>query len=94
MLQEWKLWTITPPNFHVQGMFINPDEIRSLFHENHLDWKEHNGINPSDSYLKMLHYLHKRAAGELSYEEFGKKLLMVESCNSQVVCMGYAVTQN
>jgi len=39
----------------------------------------------------MLHYLHKRAIGELTYEEFGKKFLMVESRSTQIMYMGYAV---
>jgi len=44
--------------------------------------------------LKMLHYLHKRAIGELTYEEFGDKFLMVESSSTQIMYMGYAVKNN
>lgn len=91
ILQEWKRWAIMPPNLHVWEMFIKPDEIRSLLEENHLEWKEHRGIKPGISYIKMLHYLHKRAIGELTYEEFGKKFLMVESRSTQIMYMGYAV---
>jgi 2-polyprenyl-6-hydroxyphenyl methylase / 3-demethylubiquinone-9 3-methyltransferase len=91
VLQEWKRWSIMPPNIHVWEMFIKPDEIRSLLQENQLDWKEHCGIKPNISYLKMLRYLHKRAIGELTYEEFGKKFLMVESRSTQIMYMGYAV---
>lgn len=91
ILQEWKRWAIMPPNLHVWEMFIKPDEIRTLLEENHMVWKEHHGIKPNKSYLKMLGWLRKRAAGELTYEEFAKKFLLVE-CNSiQVVYMGYAV---
>jgi hypothetical protein len=75
-------------------MFIKPDEIRSLLKENQLDWKEHRGLQPNISYLKMLHYLHKRAIGELTYEEFGNKFLMVESSSTQIMYMGYAVKIN
>ena len=91
ILQEWKRWANMPPNLHVWEMFIKPDEIRTLLLENQLDWKEHCGIKPNISYRKMLQYLHKRAIGELTYEEFGKKFLMVESSSTLIMYMGYAV---
>src|ERR1035437_586067 len=94
ILQEWKRWSIMPPKLHVWQMFIKPHEIKSLLHENHLDWKEHRGIKPDISYLKMLRYLRKRAAGKLTYEEFGKKFLMVKSRSTRIMYMGYAVRQN
>src|SRR5450759_423422 len=94
ILQEWKRWAIMPPNLHVWKMFIKPEEIKFLLNENHLDWKEHRGIKPNISYLKMLRFLHKRAIGELSYEEFGKKFLMVESRSTQIMYMGYSVKHN
>jgi hypothetical protein len=49
-------------------MFIKPEEIKTLLQQNQLDWKEHWGIEPNISYLKMLYYLHQRGAGELNYE--------------------------
>ena len=90
ILQEWKRWAIMPPNLHVWEMFIKPDEIRSLLLENQLDWKEHRGIKPNISYPKMLIYLHKRAIGDLTYEEFGEKFRMVESNSTQIMYMGLA----
>jgi 2-polyprenyl-6-hydroxyphenyl methylase / 3-demethylubiquinone-9 3-methyltransferase len=56
-----------------------------------LDWKEHRGAKPNISYLKILHYLRKRASGDLSYEEFGEKFRMVESKSVKIMYMGYAV---
>ena len=91
ILQEWKRWAIMPPNLHVWEMFIKPDEIRALLQENQLNCKEHRGIKQNISYPKMLHYLHKRAIGELTYEEFSKKFRMVECRNTQIMYMGYAV---
>jgi 2-polyprenyl-6-hydroxyphenyl methylase/3-demethylubiquinone-9 3-methyltransferase len=91
ILQEWKRWAIMPPNLHVWEMFIKPDEIRFLLKENQLDWKEHRGIKPNISYPKMLGYLHKRAIGDLTYEEFGEKFRMVESSSTQIMYMGHAI---
>ena len=39
----------------------------------------------------FLSILHKRAVGELTYEEFGKKFLMVQSRSTGIMYMGYAV---
>jgi len=94
ILQDWKRWAIMPPNLHVWEMFIKPGEIRSLLNENKLVWQEHKGIEPNISYMKMLDYLHKRAIGELTYEEFGKKFIMVESNSTQIMYMGFAVKHN
>jgi 2-polyprenyl-6-hydroxyphenyl methylase/3-demethylubiquinone-9 3-methyltransferase len=91
ILQEWQLWAVMPPNLHVWKMFIKPNEIRSLLEINQLVWKEHRGIKPDVSYLKMLNYLRKRAAGELTNEEFGNKFKMAESSNTQIMYMGYAI---
>src|SRR5664280_2769191 len=89
--QEWKRWAFMPPNLHVWKMFIKPDEIKALLQENQLNCKEHRGIKQNISYPKMLHYLHKRAIGELTYEEFSKKFRMVECRGTQIMYMGYAV---
>src|SRR5665647_134456 len=94
ILQEWGRWAIMPPNLHVWEMFIKPDEIRSLLRENQFDWKEHRGAKPNISYLNMLRYLRKRATGELTYEEFGNKFLMVESTSTKIMYIGYALKNN
>src|SRR5512133_102095 len=91
ILQEWKRWAIMPPDLHVWEMFIRPEEIKSLLEENQLTWKEHRGIKPGISYLKMLYFLRKRARGELTYEEFGRKFRMVESSSTSIMYIGYAV---
>jgi 2-polyprenyl-6-hydroxyphenyl methylase/3-demethylubiquinone-9 3-methyltransferase len=91
ILQEWKRWAIMPPNLHIWEMFIRPSEIIDLLKVNNLAWKEHRGLKPNISYLRMLKILHQRAIGKLTYEEFGKKFLMVESSGTQIMYMGYAV---
>ena len=85
ILQEWKRWAIMPPDLHIWEMFIKPNEIKSLLKENQLVWKEHRGIKPSISYVKMLLNLHKRAIGKMTYEEFGKKFLMIEARSTQIM---------
>ena len=72
-------------------MFIRPSEIITLLNENNLTWKEHRGLKPNISYLHMLNILHRMAVGKLTYEEFGKKFLMVESSGTKIMYMGYAL---
>jgi 2-polyprenyl-6-hydroxyphenyl methylase/3-demethylubiquinone-9 3-methyltransferase len=91
IFQEWSRWAIMPPDLHVWEMFIKPDELKSLLEENNMIWKEHRGIAPNISKLKMLNYLRKRAVGKLSYEEFGKKFIMVEGRNTRFIYVGYAI---
>lgn len=91
VLQEWKRWSIMPADLHVWEMFIRPGEIISLLRSNNLMWKEHKGIKPDISYIRMLHYLRLRALGYLNYEEFGEKFHMVEGNNTSAMYIGYAL---
>jgi 2-polyprenyl-6-hydroxyphenyl methylase / 3-demethylubiquinone-9 3-methyltransferase len=91
ILQEWRRWAVMPRGLHVWEMFIRPGEIRSLLSENGMTCVEHLGIEPNVSYINMLGYLRKRAKGELSYEEFGSKVRMVESRSTLIMYIGYAI---
>jgi len=89
--QQWKRWAFMPPNLHVWEMFIKPDEMKELLKQNDFEWKEHKGSEPNISIPKMLGYLRKRAKGELTYAELGKKFLIVESDDMNIIYMGYAI---
>jgi len=93
VLQDWKRWSIMPPHLHEWGMFIKPGEIKQLLKQNHLVWREHIGIMPDVSVLKICRYLHLRAQGSMNYEEFGKKFRMVESSFTGVMYIGYALKE-
>lgn len=91
VLQDWKRWAIMPPHLHEWKMFIKPEEMKLLLSQNHLGWKEHIGVMPNISVLKIWRYLHLRAKGHLNYEEFGKKFRMTVSPLTNVMYMGYAI---
>jgi hypothetical protein len=80
-----------PPHLHEWEMFINPEEMKLLLSQNQLAWKEHIGMLPDISVLKVLRYLHLRMKGHLTYEEFGKKFHLIESPFINVMYMGYAI---
>jgi 2-polyprenyl-6-hydroxyphenyl methylase/3-demethylubiquinone-9 3-methyltransferase len=94
ILQEWKRWAIMPSHLHEWRMFIRPGEIKELLLQNHLIWKEHRGVKINISILRILRYLHLRVKGELTYEEFGRKFKALESNNTRVMYLGYAIKEN
>ncbi len=89
--QDWKRWAFAPPNLHVWEMFIKPDELKNLLGQNNLEWKEHVGMGPNVSLLKLLRLLRKRAAGLMTYKDIGRYLFMVESRSMNIMYMGYAI---
>lgn len=92
--QRWSRWAFMPPNLHVWEMFITPDELKSLLRHNNLEWQEHRGTAPNLSYPRVLHYLRKRAKGEMSYKDLGEKLRLVESKDMNIMYMGYAIKKH
>lgn len=94
ILQEWKRWAIMPSHLHEWRMFIRPGEIKELLLQNHLIWKEHRGVEINISILRILRYLHLRVKGELTYEAFGRKFRVLESNNTRVMYLGYAIKEN
>lgn len=89
--QEWKRWAFMPPNLHVWKMFIKPNEIKELLHNNGLDWQEHTGSSPNVSIPTMLRYLRKRAKGEWTFTDLGQKFWLVESKDMNILYAGYAI---
>jgi 2-polyprenyl-6-hydroxyphenyl methylase / 3-demethylubiquinone-9 3-methyltransferase len=89
--QVWKRWAFLPPRLHVWGMFIRPEEMKLLLGRNNLTWQEHRGLEPNVSLFSVLRCLRRRARGELSYRELGEKLHLVETGNTGMMYLGYAV---
>jgi len=72
-------------------MFIKPSELKELFGQNGLEWKEYVGSSPNISIPKMLTYLRKRAKGEWTFEDLGEKFWLIESNDMNILYGGYAV---
>ena len=89
--QEWKRWAFMPPDLHVWEMFIKPRELRALLRRNGLEWRQHRGLVPGASWLKIPGYLRKRARGEWPLSELSRRVVMVESPFKAIMYMGYAV---
>jgi len=91
VIQDWKTWAFMPPNLHVWRMFIKPREMKRLFRQNGLEWKEHRGMMPDVPIPRLLGLLRKRARGEWNYSQLASKVRMIESRVTAVMYMGYAV---
>jgi 2-polyprenyl-6-hydroxyphenyl methylase / 3-demethylubiquinone-9 3-methyltransferase len=89
--QVWKPWALLPADLHVWERFIKPRELKSLLRENHLDWRDEQGIKPDISIPRVLRLLRRRARGKLSFQDLGQKIRMVEGRSRAVLYMGCAV---
>lgn len=91
IMQDWRHFAVLPDNLHVWNMFIRPGEIKKQLVSKGLTWMEHRGIVTKGSDLNILRSLHRRAAGELSCEDFSRRCKLKESNFLWVAYMGYAV---
>lgn len=89
--QEWRRWAFMPPHLHVWEMFIKPRELRTLLRLNGLERREHRGLVPGASPLRLPGYLRRTARGEWTLSDLGRRAVMVESGFTAVMYMGYAV---
>ncbi len=72
-------------------MFIKPAEIKELLQRSGLDWQDHVGSSPNVSIPRMLGYLRKRAKGEWTFVDLGKRFWLVESEDMNILYAGYAI---
>jgi 2-polyprenyl-6-hydroxyphenyl methylase/3-demethylubiquinone-9 3-methyltransferase len=89
--QEWQRWAFMPPDLHVWDMFIKPEEMKALLRQCRLEWKEHRGMKPDVPPLKLLGYLRRRARGEWTYAELGRRVRLVACRSTALMYMGYAL---
>jgi 2-polyprenyl-6-hydroxyphenyl methylase/3-demethylubiquinone-9 3-methyltransferase len=78
----------------LRNMFIKPNEIKKLLYESGFEWREYVGSKPNVSIPTLLGYLRKRAKGEWTFGELGKKFWLVNSKDTNIFYGGYAVKKN
>ncbi len=89
--QEWRRWAFLPPDIHEWRMFVKPRELKALLSLHHIAWRDHRGLLPSLSIPKVLSCLRKRARGEWTYVELGRRIGLVESRFTAGMYVGHAV---
>ncbi len=90
VMQEWRSTAFVAPNAHVWSRFIRPSELAALLAAHGLDNHEMRGISTRASPISTLRNFRRRARGEITFRELGRRLEFDESGDLRVSYMGYA----
>jgi len=91
MAQEWKSVSFAPKDLHDWNSFIRPDELYALFRRHGLDNQETIGFASTRPQLELLKDMRRRARGEITYGELGRRFgLGVHPKDTSVIYAGFA----
>lgn len=91
MAQEWKSVCFAPRDLHDWNSFIKPAELYALFRKHGLDNRETVGFASQRPQLELLKDMRRRARGEITYGELGRRFgLGVHPKDTSVIYAGYA----
>ena len=91
LFQEWKSTALMEPNLHDWDMFIKPSELVAGLERAGLDNRDLQGIGPGSNPISMLRDMRRRARGEMSFAEFGRRHPMREQRDRSGLYAGYAI---
>lgn len=91
VMQEWSATAFAAPNSHVWEKFIKPDELSHLLGQRGLSQRELRGLSTHHNVASILLDFRRRAKGQISFRELGRRLAFHESDDLEVSYMGYAV---
>jgi 2-polyprenyl-6-hydroxyphenyl methylase/3-demethylubiquinone-9 3-methyltransferase len=91
IMQDWKATAFLDPGIHSWSMFIKPQELLPVLTEHQLVNQDIKGLSPGMNFFSHYINLRKRARGEISWEELGKRLKLRTSRNTTGTYIGYAV---
>jgi len=89
--QDFVLTSFFPPNTHVWGKFITPDELLALFEKAGFDNRDMTGLNSSLPDLQVAGLLIRRKLGWLTFAELGRQLKFQTGGGLQTSYLGWAV---
>ena len=91
VMQDWPSTAIASvPNGHVWEKFIKPTELVPLLNRHGLDQREMRGISPRGNPIASWLNLRRRAKGQITFSELGRRLGLHESGDLSISYMGYA----
>jgi len=91
VMQEWRSTAFAAPNSHVWEKFIKPEELTVLLERHGLIPREMRGIVSRRNPIACLFDFRRRAQGQISFQELGRRLDFQESDHLETSYMGYAV---
>ena len=91
VMQEWRSTAFAVPNSHVWEKFIKPRELFELFERYNLSNQTVRGLTPRLNFIANWLNFRRRARGEISFEELGRRLRFRISRDLSSSYLGYAV---
>jgi 2-polyprenyl-6-hydroxyphenyl methylase/3-demethylubiquinone-9 3-methyltransferase len=91
LFQEWRSTAIMEPNLHDWDMFIKPAELVAGLDAAGLDNRDLVGIGLRRNPLSVIRDLRRRARGDMTFGEFGKRNVMREMRDTSLAYAGYAI---
>ena len=91
LMQEWRSTAFMEPDLHDWDMFIKPAELEQALAGAGLDNRDSVGLSVKGNPLGLLRDMRRRARGEISYGELGRRLSIVVGGGRWASYAGYAV---
>lgn len=91
LMQEWRATALMEPNLHDWDMFIKPSDLESALRKAGLENRDIVGIGPRGNPIGMIRDLRKRARGDMTFGEFGKRNVMRETRDTSLSYAGHAL---
>ena len=91
VMQDWSSTAIASvSNGHIWEKFIKPAELVTSLERHGFDQREMRGISPRGNPIGAWLNLRRRARGQISFEELGRRLGLHESGDLSISYMGHA----
>ena len=91
LFQEWRSTAIMEPNLHDWDMFIKPAELVAGLDAAGLDNRDTVGIGLRRNPISVIGDLRRRARGDMTFGEFGKRNVMREMRDRSHAYAGYTI---
>jgi 2-polyprenyl-6-hydroxyphenyl methylase/3-demethylubiquinone-9 3-methyltransferase len=90
-MQDWRSTAFADANAHVWAKFIRPRELEVTLTRHGLTNREFTGMGPQANPVSCFLNLRRRARGEITYPELGRRMHFGETRNLQGSYLGWAV---
>lgn len=91
VMQDWERTAFLNPDIHDWQMFIKPRELLNVLGAQGLVNQEIRGLAPGKNFIAHYRNLRKRAKGEMSWPELGRRLKLAINDNRSCTYIGYAI---
>lgn len=90
-MQDWPSTAFADPNAHVWAKFIRPRDLAAIMVRHGLTNREFKGMGPRANPVSCYLNLRRRARGEITYPELGRRMNFGETRSRDASYLGWAV---